>query len=179
MRDNHFPHLLLGRKLRYNRNQRIRESINDQAGFDELFRLVFHHEALVAQRAMRAVMMVAKEHPEFLHAHTQLLLTLLRNPDHKEIKSMVIQLIPKVNLDPVQLEQVWHILRYLVLNQNEQKTIRVHALQSLYALTHQQSTFVHELQDTLDALTHDLTPSIQAKVLKLRGLLQKAVKVNA
>jgi uncharacterized protein YigA (DUF484 family) len=179
MRDNHFPHLLLGRKLRYNRNQRIRESIGDQAGFNELFRLTFHPEALVAQRAMRAVMMVTKEHPEFLQAHAELLLTLLKSPDHKEIRSMVIQLIPKVNLDPDQLERVWNLLRYHVLNQNEQKTIRVHALQGLYALAHQQATFAHELADTLDALTHDLTPSIQAKVMKLRGLLRKAVKVNA
>jgi hypothetical protein len=147
--------------------------VEDQSSFDELFRLVFHHERAVAQRAMRAITMVVKEHPEFLQVHTEQLLTLIRSPDHKEIKSMVIQLIPKARLDPVELESVWHVLVYLALNQNEQKTIRTNALQSLYELTHKQSTFAYELQDTLNALTYDHTPSIQAKVLKLRGLLDK------
>jgi hypothetical protein len=177
VREIYFPHLLLGRKLRYDRNQRIRESIEDQESFDELFKLVFHHERSVAQRAMRAIMMVEKEHPEFLLTHTEQLLILLGSPDNKDIKGMVIQLIPKANLDSAELERVWHILTYLALNQNEQKLIRVNALQSLYELTHKQSTFVHELQDTLNALTYDHTPSVQAKIMKLRGLLNKTVKV--
>jgi hypothetical protein len=178
VREIYFPHLLLGRKLRYTRNQRIRETIEDQESFDELFRLVFHHERSVSQRAMRAVMMVEKAHPEFLHTHAEQLLTLLRSPDHKDIKSMVIQLIPKANLDSAELQRVWHILTYLVLNQNEQKIIRVNALQSLYELTHKQATFVYELQDTLNALTYDRTPSVQAKILKLRGLINKTAKAN-
>lgn len=179
MRDNYFPHLLLGRKLGHDRNQRILESIEVQENFDELFRLIFHHERSVVQRAMRAVLMVVKEHPEFLHAHTDQILTLLKSPDHKEIKSLVVQLIPKVQLDPVNLESVWHILTYLALNQNEQKTIRVNALQSLFELTNTQETLVHEFQETLNALTDDHTPAIQAKVLKLRGLLNKSVKTTA
>lgn len=178
MRDNYFPHLLLGRKLRHDRNQRIRESIEDQPSFDDLFKLVFHHERMVAQRAMRAVMMVAKTYPEFLYSHTDQILTLLRSPDHKEIKTMVIQLIPKLTLNPVELESVWHILTYTALNQNEQKTLRTAALKSLYELTEKQATFVFELHDTLNALTYDHTPSIQAKVLKLRELLNKTVKIT-
>jgi hypothetical protein len=178
VRESYFPHLLLSRKLGYDRNQRIRESIEDQESFDELFRLVFHHERSVAQRAMRAVMMVEKEHPEFLLSHTEQLLILLRSPDNKDIKSMVIQLVPKANLDSTELERVWHILTYLALNQNEQRIIRVNALQSLYELTHKQVTFVYELHDTLNALTYDHTPSIQSKILKLRGLLNKTVKIN-
>lgn len=178
MRDNYFPHLLLGRKLRYDRNKRIRESVEDRASFDELFKLVFHHERAVAQRAMRAVMMVEKVHPEFLYAHTEQLLTLLRSPDTNDIKSMVVQLIPKLTLDPVELESIWHILTYFALNRNEQKVIRTNALQSLYELTHRQPTFVYELQDTLNALMDDQVPSIQTKVLKLRGLLNKAVKIT-
>lgn len=179
MRESHFPHLLLGKKLRYDRNQRIRESVDDQGSFDELFKLVFHTERLVVQRAIRAVMMVAKTQPEFLQSHSEQLLTLLRSPDRKEIKANVIQLIPKLDLDPTELESVWHILTYLAMNQNEQKTIRVNTLQSLYELTDRQATFVYELHDTLNALTYDHTPSIQAKILKLRGLLDKVVKVTA
>lgn len=173
MRNNYFPHLLLGRKLRHDRQQRINESVEDQASFDELFKLIFHHERLVAQRAMRALTVVVKNHPEFLRPHTEQLLSILRSPDYKEIKGTVIQLIPKLEINPIELERVWHILTYMARNANEQKTIRVHAIQSLYELTHKQSTFIYELQDTLNALTYELTPSIQAKVLKLRGLLDK------
>ena len=178
MRENYFPHLLLGSKLRSDRKQRINESVDNQESFDELFKLIFHHEKLVAQRAVRAIMMVVKNHPDFLNAHTEHVLNVLRSPDYKDIKSNVIQLIPKVELDPVQLESVWHMLTYMALNQNEHKSIRTHALQSLYELTNKQATFVYELQDTLNAITYDLTPSIQAKVLKLRGQLDK-VKISA
>lgn len=179
MRENYFPHLLLGKKLQYDRNQRIRESVEDQESFDELFKLVFHNERQVVQRAMRAVMLVVKTHPEFLQAHAEQILTLLRSLDRKEIKGSVIQLLPVLALDPVELAGVWHILTYLALNQNEQKTIRVNALQSLYELTDRQATFADELQDTLNALMYDHTPSVQAKILKLRELLNKAVKVTA
>lgn len=178
VRNNYFPHLLLGRKLRHDRQQRINESVEDQASFDELFKLIFHHEKLVAQRAMRAIMVVAKSNPEFLQSHAEQILTIVRSQDYKEIKSYVIQLLPKVSLNPVDLESVWHMLTYMALNSNEQKTVRTHALQSLYELTNRQATFVYELHDTLNALTYEHTPSIQAKVLKLRGLLDK-IKVNA
>jgi hypothetical protein len=179
VKENYFPHLLLGSKLRYDRNQRIRESVEDQDSFNELFKLVFHQERMVAQRAMRAVMLVVKTQPEFLQKHADQLLTLLRNPDRKEIKSYVIQLIPMLALDPVELESVWHILTYLALNQNEQKTIRVNALQSLYELTDRKTTFAYELYDTLNGLMYDHTPSVQAKTLKLRGQLEKIIRVPA
>ncbi len=178
MRENYFPHLLLGSKLRHDRQQRINESVDSQASFDDLFKLIFNHEKLVAQRAIRAIMDIMKIHPEFLQSHREQVLTVLRSPDHKEIKGYIIQLIPKIELNPVELESVWHVITYMALNQNEQKTIRVHALQSLYELTSLQATLVYELQDTLNALTYDLTPSIQAKVLKLRGLLNK-LKITA
>lgn len=178
MRANHFPHLLLGRKLRTDRQQRINESIDNQWSFDELFKLLFHHEKVVAQRAIKAIVMVVKNQPDYLQPHAEQLLTLLRSPDHKEIKSHVIQLIPKVDLLQSDLESVWHILAYMALNQNEQKTIRVNALQSLFELTDRQATFVYELQDILNSLTYDATPSIQAKILKLHGLLNK-LKITA
>lgn len=179
MRENYFPHLLLGKKLQYDRNQRIRESVDDQDSFNELFKLVFHHERVVSQRAMRAIMMVVKAHPDFLQKHAGQILTLLRTPDRKEIKGPVIQLIPMLSLDRVELESARHILTYFALNQNEQKAIRVNALQSLYELTDKQATFAYELHDTLNALMHDPTPSIQAKILKLRGQLNKIIKETA
>ncbi len=180
MRNNHFPHLLLGRKLRTDRQQRIQESVEDQASFDELFRLVFHNEKLVAQRAMRAVIQLVKQNPEFLQAHAEHLLKLLRSPDHKEIKGLIIELIPKLELTLTDAESVWHILTYLALNQNEQRMIRTHALQSLYELTLQHYSFRFELSATLNALAADLTPSIHAKVLRIKMLLSKheTVKVN-
>lgn len=179
MRENHFPHLLLGRKLRNDRNQRIRESVEDQESFDELFKLVFHHERVVSLRAMRAVIMVVKMHPEFLQQHAEQILSLLRIPDRKEIKVHIIQLIPMLVLDPVELEHVWNILTYLALNQNEQRTIRVNALQSLYELTGKQPAFAYELHDTINRLMYDHTPSIQAKILKLREQLNKVITVTA
>jgi hypothetical protein len=173
VRENYFPHLLLGKKLGNDRDQRIRESVEDQDSFDQLFKLVFHSERTIVQRAIRAVMLVTKTHPEFLQRHAEQLLTLLRSPDRKEIKSYVIQLIPQLLLNPVELESVWHILTYLALNQNEQKAIRANALQSLYELTGRQAALADELHDTLNALLYDHTPSIQAKTLKLRELLNK------
>lgn len=173
MRNNHFPHLLLGRKLRHDRQQRITESVEDQPSFDELFKLVFHHERLVAQHAMRAVMVIVKSHPEFLQGHAAQLLSVLRSPDYKEIKGYVIQLIPKLEIGLVDLDRVWHMLMYMALNSNEQKTLRAQALQSLFELSDKQARFLDELQDVLNALLHEQTPSIQSKVLKLRGLLEK------
>lgn len=177
MRENHFPHLLLGRKLRHDRQQRIREAVEDQQSFSELFKLLFHSERVVAQRAMRAIMLVVKTRPEFLQRHREQLFAWLRT-DRKDVMGMAVQLIPKLKLTPDQLTHAWHLLSYLALNQNEQKTIRVHALQSLYELTEAQPWLSPEFQTVLNALIHNQPPAIQAKVLKFRRLLNPGVKVT-
>lgn len=174
MRNNHFPHLLLGSKLRYDRQQRINESVEDQSSFDELFNSIFHHEKLVAQRAMRAITVLIKKRPEFIQVHTERLLTVLRSPDYKEIKSYVVQLLPKLKLTSGELDRVRHMLTYMALNANEQKTIRTQALQSLYEFGQQHPDFADELHEILTALAHERTPSIQLKVLKLCELLKPA-----
>jgi hypothetical protein len=171
VRNNHFPHLLLGRKLRHDRQQRINESVEDQASFDELFTLIFHHEKLVAQHAMRAVTVVVKNTPTFLQPHREQLLSILQSPDFREIRAYVVQLISKLALKSVELERVWRMLSYMARNTNEQKTIRGYALQSLYELTNQHAPYTYEFQNTLNMLAYEQIPFIQAKVLKLRGLM--------
>lgn len=177
MRENYFPHLLLGSRIRYDRDQRIRESVDDAESFSELFKLIFHHERTVAHRAMRAVMLVIKTHPEFLQAHHEQILTLLTNADRRELKSSVIQLIPLLSLHQHEVERVWHILAYLALNQNEQRTIRVNALQSLYDISNTHAGFTDQFHHALGALSNDPTPSVQAKVLKLREQTEKINKI--
>jgi hypothetical protein len=168
-------HLLLGKGLRTIRqNATVVQSIHDQHAFDELFSLVFHHERPLAMRAVDAVEKVTLKYPRFLEPHKAQLLSILKSADHKELKWHVAQLIPRVGLSPDELEMVWHIFSYWVLNKNESKTVRVNALQGLFDLSKINPDSKPELQNIAVAIEHELIPSIQARVRKIR----KALNIN-
>ena len=169
MDSNNFAQLLLGKDLRtVKQNNIVVRSVNDQTSFDELFRLVFHHERTLVMRAVDAVEKLTVRHPEYLKPHKSQLLHALKSADHKELKWHIAQLIPRVDLDAKELEVVWHILTYWTQNRNESKIVRVNSLQGLFDLSRRHPEFRNDFDKTVALIEREMIPSIQARIRRIR-----------
>jgi hypothetical protein len=166
-----FTNLLLGRDLRtIKQSSIVVQSVHDQRTFDELFSLVFHHERPLVMRAVDAVEKITSKHPEFLYPHKLQLLSVLKSADHKELKGHIAQLVPRIYLNAEELNDVWHTLAYWTLNKNEGKIVRVNALQGLFDLSNDKPDLKTEFNRIISAIEHEVIPSIQARMRKLRTL---------
>jgi hypothetical protein len=162
--------MLLGKGLQVKQSDTVLMAVSDQQSFDELFALVFHHERPLVLRAVDAVEKVTIKHPEFLKPHKAQLMSVLKSADHKELKWHIAQLIPRVDLSEAELTDVRHILSYWTLNKNESKIVRVNALQGLFDLSKKYHEVKQDLDKAISSVEHELVPSIQARVKKLRRL---------
>jgi len=169
MDANNFAQLLLGNDLRtIKQNNIVIRSVNDQKSFDELFRLIFHHDRPLVMRAVDAVEKITVKHPEYLKANKGQLLRALTSADHKELKWHIAQLIPRVDLDGKEIEDVWHILTYWTQNRNESKIVRVNSLQGLFDLSKLHPQFKNGFEKTLVSIEHERIPSIQARIRRIK-----------
>jgi hypothetical protein len=167
-----FAHLLLGKGLRsITKSNEVVESVQDQSSFDALFSLLWHHERPLVMRAADAVEKITRKHREFLLPHKEQLLSLLKSAINKELKWHIAQLVPRLNVDPHELKEVWSVLTYWSQNPNESKIVRVNSLQGLFELTQQYPSLRPDFEHTLHTLEREPIPSIQARIKKLRKAL--------
>lgn len=122
-------------------------------------------------RAVDAVEKVTKNHPEFLTPHKGQLMGVLKSADHKELKWHIAQLIPRIELSKNELVDVQHVLNYWALNKNESKIVRVNALQGLFDLSQKHPEVKQELVKVMANMEHELIPSIQARIRRLKKLI--------
>jgi hypothetical protein len=169
MEKQNFANLLLGKDLRtIGQNSIVVRSVTDQESFDELFGLMLHHERPLVMRAADAVEKITLNHNEYLQPHKNQLLSILKSADQKELKWHIAQLVSRLALDKKELEDVLHILTYWALNQNESKIVRVNALQGLFNLARTHPDLQDNFYRTMEAMEHEMIPSIQARIRKLR-----------
>ena len=146
-------------------------AVQDQSTFDELFNLTLHHERPLVMRAVDAVEKITQKHPEFLAPHKAQLLSILKSADHKELKWHIAQLLSRVELTASEVDEVWHLLTYWVLNRNESKIVRVNALQGLFELSLINVRLRNDFLNTMAQLEHEAIPSLQARIKKIKKLL--------
>lgn len=166
-----FIRLLLGKDLRRLKgNSKAIEAVTDQGSFDELFKLIFHHERNLVMRAIDAVEKITAYRPEYLTPHKKQLLNVLHSADHKELKWHIAQLLPRIKLTENELDEVWHILSYWALNPNESKIVRVNSLQGLFDLCVDNDDLKSQFHDIMTKMEHERIPSIQARIRKLKRM---------
>ena len=174
MDANDIARLLIGSDLRtIKQNDTVIRSVNDQKSFDELFKLIFHHERTLVMRAADAVEKLTVKHSEYLRTHKSELLRALKSADHKELKWHIAQLITRVDLTSKELDHVWHTLTHWTQNKNESKIVRVNSLQGLFDLSRQNPEFKNDFDKTLASIEHQKIPSIQARIRRIRKTRDK------
>jgi len=168
MKNNLVP-LLLGRDLRsVGRVNEVVRLVDDQQTFDELFKLLFHHERLLVMRAADAVEKITMSHYEWLMPHKDQLFGLLRSAVHKELKWHLPLLIVRLKLTPDEKADAWGILSYWVRNRNESRIVRVNSLQGLFELSVGSKEMGEAFVDIVYELEHERIPSLLARIKKLK-----------
>lgn len=166
-----FAHLLLGKDLRKLKGAgKAVQAVRDQASFDALFKLLFHHERPLVMRAADAVEKISASHRHYLEPHKKQLLDLLKSADHKELKWHIAQMAARIELTNTERDEVWHTLTYWVRNPNESKIVRVNALQTLFELATKHPSLKDDFDHSLSAIAHEPVPSLQARIKKIRKL---------
>jgi hypothetical protein len=164
-----FAHMLLAKGVRKEKRMRwVIDAVQDQPSFDDLFRLLFHHEKSLILRAVEAVEKITAKNPEYLRPHKAQVIALLTSGDHKELKSHMVKLLPRLDFTAAELPSVWNTISYWAKNPNENKTIRAGALQVLYELSKNDPVQIKDLHNTLHDVGREPIPSIQAKIRKLK-----------
>lgn len=170
-KEDDYAHLLLGRDLRRLKGtDKVVQAVHDQASFDALFKLLFHHERPLVMRAADAVEKVTVLHSDYLEPHKKQLLALLKSADHKELKWHIAQLVARITLTNAERDDVWHTLTYWVRNPNESKIVRVNALQTLFDLSAKHPGMKEDFDRSLSAIAHDPAPSLQARIKRIARL---------
>lgn len=166
-----FAPLLLGKDLRsISRSNEVVRSVNDQESFDELFKLLLHHERLLVMRAADAIEKITVAHPGFLRPHKQQLMSLLKSALHKELKWHIALLVTRLALNEEELKEVWDVLSYWAQNPNESKIVRVNSIQGLFELSVRYPDLKPGFQHTVQMVEHEPIPSLQARIKKLKKL---------
>lgn len=172
MHKRDFIPLLLARNLqKKNRERIIMMSVEDQQGFDELFSLLFHHERSLLVRAADAVENITIKHPEYLQPHKAQIVSSLKSTCPKELKWHMARLVSRIVLTKNEVDDVWHILTYWAINKNENKIIRINALQGLFDLSMHDLELKAKLVDTIDSMEHEINPSIRVRIHNLKRKL--------
>jgi len=164
-----FAHLLLGKDLRsLSKTNDVVQLVDDQGTFDALFSLLWHHERPLVMRAADAIEKITIRRSEFLSPHKAQLLSLLKSGVNKELKWHVAQLLPRLNLDNHEVNEVWTTLNYWLLNPNESKIVRVNSLQGLHDLSRRFPVLKTEFEQIIHRVEREPIPSLQARIRKLR-----------
>lgn len=166
-----FTRLLLDKDLRKLRNNnKVIQAVTDQKSFDDLFGLIFHHERPLVMRAADAIEKITAKNASYLKPHKAQLLSVLKSADHKELKWHIAQLVGRMDLDKKELRDVQYTLTYWARNKNESKIVRVNSLQGLFDLARSHPEVRGNVQETMALMEHEMIPSIQARIRKLKKI---------
>jgi hypothetical protein len=170
-----FAHLLLGKDLRRLRNaSSVIKIVQNQKEFDELFALLFHHERTLVMRTADAIEKITRRQKQFLKPHKAQLLSLMRGAVNHELQWHIAQLLPRLDLTPEEMKEVWGVLSYWALNPNESKIVRVNSLQALFDLSLEKKELQSSFNKTLRSLEREPIPSIQARIKKIKLTVSKS-----
>lgn len=142
--------------------------IKNQKDFDELFFLMLHANRLVAMRAADAIEKITIHFPQYLSKRKSEIFTLSAAAKNKELQWHLALLLSRIKMDKEEFNFAWKILMNWVKDKNNSKIVRVNSLQSLFNLSKQNKKHANELQNLINNLNREDTPSIKARIRKLK-----------
>ena len=165
----HYEDLLGGGDLRsIGQIRRVIEAIRTQPEFDALFKLIDHPDRRVAMRAADGVDKITVRAPSYLVPHKHEILQLLSTAHEKEIKWHLALLLPRLRLTQRERDNAWKALEVWLRESTDSQIVRVNVLQALYHMSASDARFVKEFKTILHNLQQDPSPSLQARMRKIK-----------
>ena len=164
-----FEQILTGGDLRsIGRSNAIIADINSQENFDQLFKLLFHTDRIVVMRAADVVEKVTIKHPQYLVSHSKEVVDLCNVAENKEFKWHLALLLSRLHLKNREFKKAWDLLALWAKDKTNSRIVRVNAIQGLFELVSQKSSFAQHLKKILSEIEIENIPSINARIKKIR-----------
>lgn len=144
--------------------------IDNRQNFDKLFELLFHNDRLVVMRTADAVEKITIDHPEYLKAHKKEILNLFDKAEDKELKWHLAQIVSRVKLNENEAGKAWQILTGWALDPKESRIVRTNSVHGLFNLLSQYPGLEQDFLLTIDQVTKENIPSINARLRQLKIL---------
>jgi len=161
--------LLSGDDLRsIGESNRVVSAIQNQEDFDELFRLIFSPNRIIAMRAADAVEKITIARPEYLAKYAGDILKPSEKTEHKELKWHLALLIPRVKLESKDLQHAWLMLQNWAECTSNSRIVRVNSLQGLYQIALMHPGYKDDLMHIITRLETENIPSISARIRKIK-----------
>lgn len=144
--------------------------INNQENFDRLFELFFHKDRLVVMRTADAIEKITIDHPEYLKDYKTEILNIFKQAEEKELKWHLAQIVSRVELNEKELGLIWKILTNWTLDPKESRIVRTNSVHGLFNLLSQYPELEQDFRLTIDQVTKENIPSINARLRILKIL---------
>lgn len=142
------------------------KEINNQDDFDNVFRGLFHSDRKVVMRTADVIEKTTIQNPKFLLKHKKEILALCNSVQHIELKWHLALFVSRLSLTEKELGIVWQLLTKWATDNKESRIVRVNSLQSLYNLLHVNQELEQDFKLTINEVTKDNIPSINARIRK-------------
>jgi len=147
--------------------------IHNQNDFDILFACLKSQNRLVVERTADAIEKLSRHDPKYLQKHKQSILKYCSIVQNKELKWHLAQLLPRLELDQLELRNMSQLLEDWARDKKESRICRVNALQSLFDLSLINRRSNEHINTLLDVLEIEDIPSLNARIRQLRTKLGK------
>lgn len=163
-----FDKILLGGDLRsIGKSNKVVKLVNNQNDFNELFKLLFHHNRKVVTRAADAIEKITIDQPNYLQRHKTKIFELFETSTNKELKWYLALLAPRLSLTKQEFGKIWSKLTDWATKKGDSNIVRVNSLQGLYNLLPQHREMENDFCLTVSKMQTENIPSINARIKKI------------
>lgn len=140
--------------------------------FKEVYEAIYAEDEVLAMRAVDAIEKIAKKQPEWLMPYKSDLLNQMSHFKTKEHRWHVPLLLSYLTLSKKEVTKVYKQLTAWLKDDKSGKIAKVNCLQALVDLSLKYPELKNGVKRLLNEQIEEKSPSIQARVRKLQGLIQ-------
>lgn len=164
---------------------RSNEVVKDVIANPKLFGALFHGlrspDPLVRMRSADALEKITVQHPQYLRPYKAMLIGEVARSDQKEVRWHVAQLLPRVEWDTTERDQVVSVLMEYMSDTSS--IVKTFAMQALFQLARQFTELLPMVTHHLQEQTIHGTPAMKARgrklLAELRGLTRRSTRGTA
>lgn len=161
--------LLSGGDLRsIGKNYEIIAGVKDQAGFDAVFKYLYHGDNRFVLRAVDAIEKISVTKPGYLEKHKKAILKLCRKVNEIGLQWHLALLLPRLKLTDKESEYAWTKLKGWVLDKSNSRIVRVNSIQGLFEMIKLKNEWSADFKRIVAAIESEHIPSLQARIRLLK-----------
>jgi hypothetical protein len=169
MKSTEIEKLLSGGDLRsIGKNKEIIRGVKDQAGFDEVFKFLYHRDNRFVLRAADAIEKISAAAPEYLDKHKMAILKLSSKVNEIGLQWHLALLLPRLKLTEQEFESAWTLLTHWALDKSNSRIVRVNSIQGLFEMIKLKKEKAGDFERLVATVESEQIPSLKARIRLLK-----------